>query len=67
MVEKYDVVDITRRAGGGEYPAQDGFGWTNGVAIALIAEQRAAAPSRDHEHLDQIDSSGLHGVPASLR
>ncbi len=37
MVEKYDVVDITRRAGGGEYPAQDGFGWTNGVALALEA------------------------------
>ena len=41
MVEKYNVVDITRRAGGGEYPAQDGFGWTNGVALALSA--RAAA------------------------
>jgi len=35
MMEKYDVVDIARRAGGGEYPAQDGFGWTNGVALAL--------------------------------
>jgi alpha,alpha-trehalase len=37
MVEKYDVVDLARRAGGGEYPAQDGFGWTNGVALALAA------------------------------
>ena len=37
MMEKYDVADLTRRAGGGEYPAQDGFGWTNGVAIALLA------------------------------
>jgi alpha,alpha-trehalase len=37
MMEKYDVVDTTRRAGGGEYPAQDGFGWTNGVALALLA------------------------------
>jgi len=36
MMEKYDVVDMKRRAGGGEYPAQDGFGWTNGVARALI-------------------------------
>lgn len=35
MTEKYDVVDPTRRAGGGEYPTQDGFGWTNGVALAL--------------------------------
>jgi alpha,alpha-trehalase len=36
MTEKYDVVDPTRRAGGGEYPTQDGFGWTNGVALALM-------------------------------
>jgi alpha,alpha-trehalase len=38
MTEKYDVVDPTRSAGGGEYPTQDGFGWTNGVALALIAQ-----------------------------
>ena len=36
MVEKYNVVDTDLRAGGGEYPAQDGFGWTNGVALALL-------------------------------
>src|SRR5437667_119250 len=35
MTEKYDVVALRRRAGGGEYPTQDGFGWTNGVALAL--------------------------------
>ncbi|ELR71496.1 Trehalase [Fulvivirga imtechensis AK7] len=35
MMEKYNVVDTTLLAGGGEYPLQDGFGWTNGVAIAL--------------------------------
>ena len=39
MTEKYDVVDLSRRAGGGEYPTQDGFGWTNGVALALLATQ----------------------------
>jgi alpha,alpha-trehalase len=38
MTEKYDVVDLHRRAGGGEYPTQDGFGWTNGVALALVAQ-----------------------------
>lgn len=37
MMEKYDVVDLRRPAGGGEYPAQDGFGWTNGVVLALLA------------------------------
>ncbi len=36
MMEKYDVVNPNRRAGGGEYPTQDGFGWTNGVALALM-------------------------------
>ena len=49
MTEKYDVGDLTRRAGGGEYPAQDGFGWTNGVARAMAAQeaaQRAPAPAR---------------------
>jgi alpha,alpha-trehalase len=39
MTEKYDVVDLNRPAGGGEYPTQDGFGWTNGVALALVAQQ----------------------------
>ena len=24
--------------GGGEYPNQDGFGWTNGVLLALIQQ-----------------------------
>jgi alpha,alpha-trehalase len=45
MTEKYDVVDLQRRAGGGEYPAQDGFGWSNGVAL-LLAGQHAAHPRR---------------------
>lgn len=35
MVEKYNVADITLEAGGGEYPNQDGFGWTNGVFLKL--------------------------------
>lgn len=35
MMEKYNVVDPTIEAGGGEYAGQDGFGWTNGVFLAL--------------------------------
>jgi alpha,alpha-trehalase len=47
MMEKYDVLDLTRRAGGGEYPTQDGFGWSNGVALALTARERTPnAPER---------------------
>lgn len=37
LMEKYNVVDLTLPAGGGEYKAQDGFGWTNGVYLAMIA------------------------------
>jgi alpha,alpha-trehalase len=37
LVEKYDVVTIGRVGSGGEYPTQDGFGWTNGVFKALSA------------------------------
>ncbi len=38
MMEKYDVVDINRKGGGGEYKLQDGFGWTNGVFLKLWDE-----------------------------
>jgi alpha,alpha-trehalase len=37
LVEKYDVVTTGRTGGGGEYPLQDGFGWTNGVMRKLMA------------------------------
>jgi alpha,alpha-trehalase len=37
LVEKYDVVTVGRSGGGGEYPLQDGFGWTNGVMRRLMA------------------------------
>ena len=36
MMEKYNVMDTTLTGGGGEYPNQDGFGWTNGVALKLL-------------------------------
>jgi alpha,alpha-trehalase len=37
LVEKYDVLE-QKPGGGGEYPTQDGFGWTNGVTLALVEE-----------------------------
>jgi alpha,alpha-trehalase len=36
LVEKYNVVVTGRSGGGGEYPLQDGFGWTNGVMRKLM-------------------------------
>ena len=39
LVEKYDIGRETGHvsAGGGEYPLQDGFGWTNGVLRQLLS------------------------------
>lgn len=36
MTEKYNVFTEDAAGGGGEYPNQDGFGWTNGVFLALL-------------------------------
>ncbi len=36
LMEKYNVTDTNLKAGGGEYPLQDGFGWTNGVLLNLM-------------------------------
>ncbi len=35
VMEKYNVVQPDIPGGGGEYPNQDGFGWTNGVYMAF--------------------------------
>ena len=43
LVEKYDVTG-TAAASGGEYPLQDGFGWTNGVLRRLLAVYPDAHP-----------------------
>ena len=36
LTEKYNVIDLSLETGGGEYPNLDGFGWTNGVFLALV-------------------------------
>ncbi|PWS28857.1 trehalase [Pedobacter yonginense] len=36
LMEKYNVVETDSKGGGGEYPLQDGFGWTNGVLLKLL-------------------------------
>ena len=36
MLEKYNVENMDLLSGGGEYPVQDGFGWTNGVLLRLL-------------------------------
>ena len=51
LVEKYDVSgDAAAR--GGEYPLQDGFGWTNGVLRQLLALYPFATEADDEQRLD---------------
>ncbi len=38
FIEKYNVEDLSKEGGGGEYPNQDGFGWSNGVFQKLSRE-----------------------------
>ncbi len=40
LLEKYNVKDLNNTTGGGSYPAQDGYGWTNGVLLKLLSEKR---------------------------
>ena len=47
LMEKYNVVDLSLKSGGGEYPLQDGFGWTNGVYRAL------STPKESLKHLKE--------------
>lgn len=44
LMEKYNVVDPHLKAGGGEYPLQDGFGWTNGVLLKLLNKYQPEKP-----------------------
>jgi alpha,alpha-trehalase len=53
LVEKYDVSSSAAKAssaGGGEYPLQDGFGWTNGVLRALLAMYPQTVPAAKAKH-----------------
>lgn len=36
MYEKYDISNGGQPGGGGEYEVQEGFDWTNGVALMLL-------------------------------
>jgi alpha,alpha-trehalase len=53
LVEKYDVSSAAAKAsaaGGGEYPLQDGFGWTNGVLRALLVLYPRTMPAVHAKH-----------------
>ncbi len=57
LVEKYVLRPTAEHAHGGEYPLQDGFGWTNGVTYCLL-EQAPEHPA----HLARASDS-LGGNP----
>ncbi|MDH5824679.1 alpha,alpha-trehalase TreA [Luteimonas sp. RD2P54] len=67
LVEKYDADGALEGGGGGEYPLQDGFGWTNGVVLKLFATypalERHGSPPADG-HLPNQRSPDA--VPVSL-
>ena len=54
FVEKYNVVEGLAGKGG-EYPAQDGFGWTNGVIMQFLDPAYDTIPI--------ADLKGLKGLP----
>ncbi len=55
LVEKYDVIATDRPGGGGEYPTQDGFGWTNGVMLKLMALYPADADLTSLDRCPALD------------
>jgi len=57
LVEKYDVMTTGRVGGGGEYPLQDGFGWTNGVMRKLMALYPQFAASTTPESCASSDAA----------
>ncbi|CAG4962138.1 unnamed protein product [Colias eurytheme] len=59
MLEKYDATIFGGYGGGGEYVLQTGFGWTNGVVMALL--------NRYGDTLYAADAFGASGVlPAAV-
>jgi alpha,alpha-trehalase len=65
LVEKYDVLDSHRAGGGGEYPLQDGFGWTNGVTRKLIALYPADAEAERCPAAPQTAATPAGRVPVA--
>lgn len=43
LTEKYNVNSTDENSQAGEYPTQDGFGWTNGVLRAFLAQNPSIA------------------------
>ena len=68
LVEKYDI-ERQRGGSGGEYPLQDGFGWTNGVLRSLLVmypqTAQSARPSDIPEGPAGVSSAAASAAAAS--
>ncbi|ERE75008.1 trehalase [Cricetulus griseus] len=61
MYEKYDISNGGHPGGGGEYEVQEGFGWTNGLALVLLDHYGDQLTSGT-----QLASLGPHCLVAAL-
>ncbi|MEG2805125.1 alpha,alpha-trehalase TreA [Stenotrophomonas sp.] len=59
LVEKYVVDGSAGGGAGGEYPLQDGFGWSNGVTLALL--DRLCAAERQCDTAADVGDEGAEG------
>lgn len=61
MFEKYDVEKPGLTGGGGEYAAQTGFGWTNGLTLQLLSRYgRTLSPTNRYnseEYADPVEDN----------
>nr|XP_026492893.1 trehalase-like isoform X3 [Vanessa tameamea] len=66
MLEKYDATIFGGYGGGGEYVVQTGFGWTNGVIMALLDQYGAEAFGEEGAEEVRGAAVGAGGVATAL-
>ncbi|XP_026317027.1 trehalase-like isoform X2 [Hyposmocoma kahamanoa] len=62
MLEKYDATIFGGVGGGGEYELQTGFGWTNGVIMALLDRYGETISAADTFGTGPADSGAVYGA-----
>jgi len=72
MFEKYEAEVLGRCGGGGEYTAQTGFGWTNGVCFELLEKYGDQVTANDEpcsisEMLDEPEEAKTSQTPVKVR
>nr|ANC68249.1 membrane-bound trehalase [Cnaphalocrocis medinalis] len=62
MLEKYDATIFGGIGGGGEYVLQTGFGWTNGVIMALLERYGETLTAADAFGTAPAESGAVYGA-----